>query len=171
MNIFSVDQCPIISAQSLCDKHMKMLLESAQILCTNYHLQGIHAPYKRTHENHPSTVWARHSRDNFEWLLEHGLEIAYEYTRRYNKRHKSQQVIEWCMDNSSELRFRHTGLTDFSPAIEEDAICRQRIANFDMQPTIMQYRYFYVFDKPFAVWNKSRPAPQWYIDMKRLYNI
>ena len=37
MNIFAVDKDPKISAQQLCDKHVvKMILESAQMLCAVY---------------------------------------------------------------------------------------------------------------------------------------
>ena len=35
MNIFYVDQDPVVAAQMMCDKHIiKMILESAQMLCS-----------------------------------------------------------------------------------------------------------------------------------------
>ena len=35
MNIFYLDKCPVKSAEMSCDKHVvKMILESAQLLCT-----------------------------------------------------------------------------------------------------------------------------------------
>ena len=35
MNIFALDKSPEVSAQMSCDKHVvKMILESAQLLCT-----------------------------------------------------------------------------------------------------------------------------------------
>ena len=37
-NIFYLSECPVESAQSQCDKHVvKMILESAQMLCTAHH--------------------------------------------------------------------------------------------------------------------------------------
>lgn len=99
MNIFYVDQCPVISACSLCDRHVvKMILETAQLLCTAHHVThgSDDIPYRKTHVNHPSAVWARASVANYLWLVEHGLAMCAEYTRRYGKRHKTQDVLEWC---------------------------------------------------------------------------
>ena len=47
-------------------------------------------PYKLTHKNHPCSVWARTSLDNFKWLGELGLELCKEYTYRYDKVHKCE---------------------------------------------------------------------------------
>ena len=57
MNIFAVDESPKASAQDLCDAHVvKMILESAQILCTVHDLHGKWKDwmYKPTHRHHPS---------------------------------------------------------------------------------------------------------------------
>ena len=80
MNIFYVDADPKIAAHSLCDNHIrKMQIESAQMLCTTFWHYGFWAPYKKAHYNHPSTKWVRESKANFNWLLEHGLEICKEF--------------------------------------------------------------------------------------------
>ena len=58
MNIFILDESPIISAQMQCDKHIvKMPLETAQMLCSVFHRhgQGHLVPYKEAHKNHPCT--------------------------------------------------------------------------------------------------------------------
>ena len=69
MNIFYLDEDTEICAQYHCDKHVvKMILEYAQILCTVLHELGQEAPYRPTHRNHPCTVWARESLDNWIWL-------------------------------------------------------------------------------------------------------
>ena len=71
MNIFCLDKDPEIAAQEHCDKHcVKMILECNQLLCTTFWMQDIEAPYKKTHYNHPSAIWARESRGNFEWLTQ-----------------------------------------------------------------------------------------------------
>ena len=96
MNIFVLDECPIISAQMQCDKHVvKMPLETAQMLCSVWHRYGLgdKVPYREAHKNHPCTLWAGDSAENYEWLWHHGMELCFEYTRRYNKIHKCQQVI------------------------------------------------------------------------------
>lgn len=92
MNIFILSEDPQIAARSLCNKHVvKMIVESAQLLC-NYHHEDT-VPYKRTHYNHPCSKWARESLHNYSWLLFHAKELCLEYTRRYGKIHKSQDVI------------------------------------------------------------------------------
>lgn len=95
MNIFALHTDPVKAASVHTNKHVvKMVLETAQMLCA-CHEPGV-APYKRTHYNHPCTVWARTSTANYDWLCQFGLALAAEYTKRYGKRHKSQDVIEWC---------------------------------------------------------------------------
>ena len=102
MNIFKLDESPVVSAKYACDKHVvKMILESAQMLCA-VHPEGT-APYKRSFYNHPCTKWVRESARNYEWLLLHAYALCAEYTSRYDKVHKSEAVIEWCDENRPDL--------------------------------------------------------------------
>lgn len=95
MNIFVTSECPVESAAFLDDKRVvKMVLETAQMLCTALQQVGVAAPYKATHVNHPCNVWARESRENWEWLWEHGKALAYEYYKRYDKVHKSAAIYD-----------------------------------------------------------------------------
>jgi len=92
MNIFAVDESPSAAAWDLADVHVvKMILESAQILCTVYDLHGEWEDwmYKPTHRHHPSVKWAAESNCNYGWLWYHFEALGREYTRRYNKRHKT----------------------------------------------------------------------------------
>ena len=69
-----------------------MILESAQMLCTVHHKymgEDADVPYKATHRNHPSTVWAARSAQNYEWLYRHFIALCEEYTKRYGKTHLS----------------------------------------------------------------------------------
>lgn len=96
MNIFISDTDPVIAAQNLDDKRVvKMILESAQMLCTALHINNAShlAKYKKTHENHPSNVWTRASDSNYKWLLSHFEALCDEYTYRYNKVHASAAMI------------------------------------------------------------------------------
>ena len=90
MNIFALDICPVKSAELQHDKHVvKMILESAQMLCTAYHEHNIeNVPYKKTHHNHPCSVWVRKDMYNFYWLVDHALALCQEYKYRYKKIHK-----------------------------------------------------------------------------------
>ena len=123
MNIFVLDRDPRRAAALMMNKHVvKMVLESAQMLSTNIMvvngLDRSEVPYKPTHQNHPSAVWARETMSNHEWLLDHSLGLCEEYTLRYSKVHKSQSVIEWAIDNPP--RIEGTGLTPFYQAMSED---------------------------------------------------
>ena len=93
MNIFYLDKDPKLAATYQYNKHVvKMILESAQMLCTVHHKymgEDADVPYKSTHKNHPSTVWAANSAQNYEWLYRHFIALCEEYTKRYGKTHLS----------------------------------------------------------------------------------
>jgi len=118
MNIFAVDSSPIVSAQSLVDRHVvKMILETAQLLSTAHRVvdgsetiekSKVGRKIKRwklsdnretklylaTHINHPSSIWCRASNNNYNWLYIHFLELLREYTYRYNKIHKCSFLVD-----------------------------------------------------------------------------
>ena len=98
MNIFYLDKCPKKAARLQYNKHVvKMILESAQMLCTAHHVYGNpnDVPYKPAHLNHPSTVWTRRSKSTYMWLYNHMMALGNEYTKRYGKTHLS---ITKCKD-------------------------------------------------------------------------
>ena len=93
MNIFYLHHSPYLAAKVQYNKHVvKMILESAQMLCTAHHVYGnaeqkLNVPYKQVHLNHPSTIWTRQCRANYGWLYLHMMALGYEYTKRYDKMH------------------------------------------------------------------------------------
>lgn len=147
MNIFSTSTCPEQSARWCVDKYtVKMPTETAQLLCSVYWGQNIEAPMKKTHFNHPSSIFTRASCLNFEWVIEHGKALCDEYTARYRRRHASQNVIEWCCANSHNLVFDQFDQTDFAIAISPESKCRQ-IPGFDSMSAVEKYRLYYIHDK------------------------
>ena len=93
MNIFHLDQDPVVAAESMCDKHVvKMIVEYAQLMSTAHRvLDGEEyydktkngrrikrwrlkpaaqerLLYKASHVNHPSNIWTRQSNKNYRWL-------------------------------------------------------------------------------------------------------
>jgi hypothetical protein len=109
MNIFYLSHCPKKAAQHQYNKHVvKMILETAQLLCTAHHELGttIDIPYKATHKNHPSAIWVRSSAEAYMWAYEHMLALGTEYTRRYNKEHltilKCREVLYTLPSNISD---------------------------------------------------------------------
>ena len=92
MNIFYLHRCPVKAAQVQYNKHVvKMILESAQMLCTAHHHydENTDVPYKKAHYNHPSTIWTRESDEQYMWLFDHMVALGKEYTKRYGKVHLS----------------------------------------------------------------------------------
>ena len=112
MNIFYLDRDPYKAASYFYDKHkVKMILESAQMLCTAHHVYGNpdDVPYRQAHLNHPSTIWARQSRPNYYWLYEHMIALGQEYTKRYDKVHmsinKCKNALRFCPDGITSVVF------------------------------------------------------------------
>ena len=116
MNIFYVDENPVLAAKALVDKHIiKMPLETAQLLSTAHRvLDGCEYMggnkdkavkrylldsaletylYHATHVNHPSSKWVRQSVANYEWLYNHFLALNLEFNVRRNKFHKAYELL------------------------------------------------------------------------------
>lgn len=162
MNIFILDWDVKRCAQYHVDKHVvKMILETAQLLCgvhhmtdqvpTKYPTSTLQVPYKLSHKNHPCAVWARQSLSNYLYLCELGLELCYEYTYRYGKRHKSQDVIEWCLINKPQIK--DIGFTEPAKAMPDE---------YKVKSVVESYRNYYCGAKSgFASW-KGREVPMWF---------
>jgi hypothetical protein len=154
MNIFYINADPIAAAQQLADDHIrKMQIESAQMCSTAHWESGSQAPYKRAHVNHPSTKWVRESIQHYRWLINHGLEICSEFTKRYGKHHKTQDVLEWLRDNEPSINDN-----GFNPPPQ----CMPDI--YQKQDTIEAYKTFYIEDKvkiKNLSWKKLNNKPNW----------
>jgi len=152
VNIFVLSKHPGLAAEMACDKHVvKMPLESAQLLCGVFP-EGI-APYRRSHYDHPCAKWTRASLANYNWLLLHGKALAYEYTHRYGRRHKSEGVIDWCAQNKHLLEFKQNKPTLFAQAMPQ--YCKEHDA-------VQAYRTYYICEKNhIAQWTR-RAKPQWF---------
>lgn len=104
MNIFVINEDPTVCAKYLDNKRVvKMTLETAQLLSTAIWICGGEGPYKKTHENHPCSIWVRKARGNYIWLLSYFKALGEEYTRRYKKVHKSIEVCYEILDKNKDL--------------------------------------------------------------------
>jgi len=155
MNIFILDWDVKKCAVYHNDKHVvKMILETAQLLCGVHHVTETNIdniPYKLSHKNHPCSIWARESITNYLWLCELGLELCKEYTYRYEKRHKSQDVIEWCLFNKPNIEDK--GFTEPAKAMPDE---------YKVKSVVQSYRNYYNGEKvSFSKW-KKREIPKWF---------
>ena len=161
MNIFVLDKCPNASARVQIDKHVvKMPLECAQMLSTALSRHGldkqtftrpgsdeVRSQYKATHKHHPCTVWAGDTRSNFQWLGKHAMALCAEYTERYGRVHKSQGVIEWCIEMSKAIPAGE--LTPHAQAMPEE---------YQTKCAVEAYRSYYMAEKrDIASWKKNQP--------------
>ena len=160
MNIFTLDDSPVTSAKMMLDKHVvKMPTESLQMLFTILDHLGLEAGWKPVMLNHPSTIWARETKQNFQWLREHTYALCYEYTKRYDRIHKVEQLMNQYSTqmDEAEMLLPDDSLTPFAIAISDNMRCRL-VDGFDDMSTVEKYRQYYLHDKwRFASWKTQEP--------------
>lgn len=149
MNIFYLDNDINVSVQYLVDKHVvKMPLETAQLLCSAVIINNGVASYKITHIKHPCTIWTANSINNFEWLRKYGIAICAEYTHRYNKVHKCEDVIR----NLVPINFNTSDFCE-PPQCMPDA--------YKDKDTVKAYINYYKAEKHHLFKWTNRSAPHW----------
>ena len=156
-----------LCAQYHCDKHVvKMILESAQMLCTVLHQNGQDAPYKSTHEKHPCVIWAGESLDNWIWLknLTEELNKEYQYRFEHSKSHRSAAVVRALTLPSIASK----GITERPQAMPEE----YKVPG----DPVAAYRQFYLSEKHHLLHYTKRDKPWWVLQQdaawmgnKRLY--
>lgn len=154
MQIFVLDIVPQKAALYHNDKHVvKMIVESAQILCTVHHLTSnkTDIPYKKTHINHPCVKWTMESISNYNWLMSLLNELLKEYTYRYDRIHATQRVYNWLVQNKPILPNKE--LTTFALVMDD---------KYKTIDPIQSYRNFYLGDKISFSKYKKRNIPYWF---------
>lgn len=132
---------------------MKLLLEACQMMEAAYP-EGV-APYKRTHPNHPMSVWVRASQDNFLTTLNYCYALCAENVHRYGKKHKSQDIADWYSDNLPD-HLPNIGPTDPPRCFNE---FKGIIPETDC--VVTDYRNYYNASKRHLFKWKNRDKPDW----------
>jgi len=165
MNIFVLDNDPANAAAMHCDKHVvKMVLETAQILSTVHHLHDspiAHKVYKPTHKNHPCVKWAAESSDNYRWLAQLFTKLAYEYSRRYDKAHKSQREM-WRPLMCLPFVFNNESSGKCTPF----ALAMPDVYKFVSDDPVECYRAYYWHEKRDLLKYTRREEPEWLTKMR-----
>ena len=176
MNIFYLDNDPMVCAQMHVDKHVvKMILEYAQLLSTAHRvLDGTECTvlsktgrkkkvfalpdveydsllYGATHINHPSAKWVRHSSNNYRWLYRLFAELCAEYTYRYGKVHLTDTKLKNLLKNLP----KNIPIGDFCPP------WRAMPDEFKVADTMESYRNYYRGAKMNMFSWKKRETPSW----------
>jgi hypothetical protein len=171
MNIFPLSEknCPIESAKQLCGRHCsRMPLETAGMIAFAFPEgeTSIKNERKNRHFIHPASIFVRKTKENLEWTILHGLAQCEEYSRRYKRRHASQDFIEWSSENYSSLTFEESGLTDFARCFSEF----KEDLDATEPNTVAAYRKFYWLDKKgFAKWPSKKEIPEWWPEISDSY--
>lgn len=129
-----------------------MITEHNQLLCTAHHLAGSdhEPPYRSTHKNHPCAIWVRESLANYIYLTKLNWWLCKEYTHRYGKVHKGEEINQWCMDHHP--RIPDVGATEFKQAMPDE--CKSTDA-------VEAYRNYYLKEKVRLFAWKNREPPYW----------
>lgn len=155
MNIFILDYDTQKCAELHCDKHViKMILETAQMMCTTAHEFNVEVPYKKTHVNHPCTKWARESRQNFLWLMDLFNELHDEWQYRFNHstNHLSYQKLQEVDWDEVLEHLPNIGLTPFAQAMPDE---------YRNECAVVAYRNYYINDKADLLTYTKRNKPEW----------
>jgi hypothetical protein len=178
MNIFYLDRNTQKCAEMHVDKHcVKMILEYAQLLSTAHrYLDGIlstglsksgrkqqryvlsdsreHILYSATHINHPSAIWVRQSDKNYMWLAEMLEMLCGEYTYRYGRVHKVEEMgLMQLLKNKFPNNIPTGNFTEPTPAMPDD----YKVAG----DSIQSYKNYYLGDKQRMFSWKNRQTPSW----------
>ena len=160
MNVFYLHENPKICAEMHLDKHcVKMLVEYAQIMSTAHRELDIISKnslmdvtlYKSTHKNHPTNVWVRQSKENYEWLYEMWLCLHKEYQIRYgeHKYHKSVAKLKSILKRPP-MHISDNEFTEPTQAMPDDV---------KDDCTVTAYRDYYIkYKKDFAEWKTTTPT-------------
>tara|TARA_Y100001937_G_scaffold26897_2_gene38512 strand:- start:4419 stop:4970 length:552 start_codon:yes stop_codon:yes gene_type:complete len=178
VNIFVLDEDPKEAARQMCDKHVvKMIVESGQMLSTvwrvldgeewtDYSKNGRRIKrwklpyglfeqmlYKASFVGHPCTQWAMKNDKNYYWLAQHAYELCKEYTRRYRKTHKAEDMISYLLYRKPANIPSADSITPFAQAMPDE---------YKNEDAVEAYRAYYLGEKTyFAEW-KNAETPKWY---------
>lgn len=157
MNIFYLDEDLNLNAQYHVDRHVvKMITEQNQLLSSVHWLNNSQAPYKLTHKNHPCAIWARDSLDNYIWLCRMTLSLCKEYTYRYGKIHKGEEVAIWHLNNLPNIP--SLGITSRPKCMDN---------KYKLENVIDSYRNYYIYAKSHLHLWKNREKPYWVQELKQ----
>jgi len=174
MNLFYLDKDAKKCAEYHCDKHVvKMILETAQLLSTTHRVldgkeyiklsknnrkltywklfdERENILYQVFGVNHPVSLWIRKCSGNYKFALNLFIELNNEYEYRYNKIHKSKELLEII----SKVPYNISDGEMTSPSLAMPEIY------FD-DDAVKSYRNYYKFDKKNILFYTKRSKPDW----------
>lgn len=183
MNIFILDENPVLAAQAHNDVHVrKMIVESGQMLSTCYRM--LHGDeqrrpsasgktvqkywelsdpdleevlYKAVHVNHPCTVWTRASRAHWGWQVAIFNALCDEYTHRFGKVHETDRKLRQIF-NDVQPNILVKEWKGFAIAMDQYPHC------IVLNDPVQSYRNYYIDQKLRFTTYTNREPPKWLQD-------
>jgi hypothetical protein len=162
MQLFILDYSPVVSARSLCDKHLrKMCLETAQILSSvmatlNLPLSGnMPRPYNALHP----VIKALNSPVKVDYAVIYNASLQTEYKCRFGKSHAYAEL--------SQLYWRKLFNGNFIFLPQECTFARAfKDIEITQKDIVLAYRIYYRYKKTqIADWRYTNSAePKWLTD-------
>jgi len=174
MNIYILDTDPVLAAEYYCDAHVVQgIYYYTQTLCNVFHRMVYQTfipskprwsgvPLKALYPFGSQTQALVDSSDFFYWFLCLTERLLYEYTYRFGRTHKNEEVVEWVRRWCPRLPLpTTTGIKRylFSYDIPPDY---KRLPSGELRDITEAYRLFYnhAFLKT-ARWTRRQP-PYWF---------
>jgi hypothetical protein len=170
MNIFVLSLLVKRCARYHCDVHVvKLLLESAQMLCTCHRVldQNLNKKmdrklYRSTHVKHPCNRWLRESVENYKWLYRLFIALCKEYTYRYNKVHLSEKKLAKVLKRVPK-NIPRIPMTSRPLAMPEKYHVKNDDGSFNI---VESYRLYYINEKKSLCKWTGRSVPKWFLAEK-----
>jgi hypothetical protein len=181
MNIFWLSKSLRRCARYYCNKHcIKIILEITQVLfCAHHVISAVSVdtgeywapilpsgarPYRKTHANHPVSVWARARLGNYRMACRMGLELCREYTYRYGgKVHKCESLLR-ALNERPPPAISIDTVPSIPPLCMPDQY-KTECNSFD--DVVRAYRKYYINEKRALLQYVKRPAPKWLCGVTR----
>lgn len=168
MNIFILDIDSDKSAMYHNDRHVvKMITEQNQIVCTALRsmisrndliLNESSIPYRSTHVNHPCVKWASKYIGNIRWINQRTKSLCHEYTYRYGKKHKGEDVL----NQIESIIPYQLWITPNKYPLAIPANLSEGKTEVGLRTAIKLYRQYYIRDKRHLAEWKNREIPEWW---------
>jgi len=180
MNLFFLSVDPEECAQQHCDKHVvKMILELTQMLYTAHHVHKtptevlpIDCYRSISNIKHPTALWVRTSKENYNYTCLVAYYLSKEYTHRYSRVHSCDKHIHWLINNIPVITIikdidYSSKKFSYSAGFDRYSLTKIPLAMPEVyysHDTIKSYREYYINEKKyFAKWTK-RNVPYWFND-------
>ena len=108
--------------------------------------------YKSAYPKHPMTLWVGETYKNFGWTLLLGEALGFQYTHRYNKRHKSMRIIDYFFKNLDWKDKLPKGKQTSPPLCMPD--------EFKCDDYIQSYKNYYLNKKKSFAKYTNTPTPE-----------